>query len=192
MQTRMSFSAVAACCVALSLTAGCATHEAVKKDEGMTPAVAAKPVEQPKAAAAPVQQEPKTAAAQPAPVQEAPKAASAPSLQSALDKIYFDFDAATLSDAARSTLAKNADLLAKNAAATVRIEGNCDDRGSAEYNMALGERRAAAAKQYLVTLGVKADRLSTVSYGKEKPAVKGDDEAAWAKNRRDEFVVVTK
>jgi peptidoglycan-associated lipoprotein len=161
----MSFSVVAACCVALSLalTAGCATNEAVKKDEAITPAVAAKPVEQPKAVAAPVQQEPKTVAAQPAPVQEAPKAASAPSLQSALDKIYFNFDSATLSDAARNTLAKNADLLAKNAAATVRIEGNCDDRGSAEYNMALGERRAAAAKQYLVTLGVKADLLSTVS-----------------------------
>jgi len=194
MQKRMSFSVVAACCVALSLTAGCATHEAVKTDEGMTPAAATKPAEQPKATATTAAQESKAASAQaaaPAPAQQAQKASAASQLQSALDKIYFDFDSATLSDAARSTLAKNADMLAKNAAAKVRIEGNCDDRGSAEYNMALGERRAASAKQYLVTLGVKAERLSTISYGKEKPVVKGDDEAAWAKNRRDEFVVVT-
>ena len=113
-------------------------------------------------------------------------------LQSALERIYFDFDSANLSEASRSALAKNAAALAKEATSKIRIEGNCDERGSAEYNLALGERRAKAAQQYLVTMGVKQDRLSILSYGKEKPAAQGNDESAWAKNRRDEFVVVTK
>ena len=78
----------------------------------------------------------------------------------------------------------------KDRSVKVRIEGNCDERGSAEYNLALGERRAKAAQKYLVTMGVKPERLSVISYGKEKPAVQGSDESAWAKNRRDEFVIV--
>jgi peptidoglycan-associated lipoprotein len=71
----------------------------------------------------------------------------------------------------------------------LRIEGHSDERGSAEYNLALGERRAKAAAKYLVTMGVKPDRLSTISYGEEHPAVQGHDESAWSKNRRDEFVI---
>ena len=118
-------------------------------------------------------------------------ASSAAQLQSVLNSIYFDFDSSGLSDAARSTLAGNAATLMKETSEKILIEGNCDERGSAEYNLALGERRAKAAQQYLVTMGVKPDRLSIISYGKEKPAVQGNDETAWAKNRRDEFVVVT-
>jgi len=88
-------------------------------------------------------------------------------------------------------LYKNAELLLKvQPDAKVKIEGHCDERGSAEYNLALGERRAKSAMQYLVTLGVKADRVSIISYGKEKPAVDGHDDAAWAKNRRAEFVII--
>lgn len=121
---------------------------------------------------------------------ETGKAASAATPQSALQKIYFDFDSADLSPSARQSLADNYQLLQKNPASTVRIEGNCDERGSDEYNLALGERRAKAAARYLSTLGITPERLSTISYGTERPAVSGHDETAWAKNRRDEFVIV--
>lgn len=80
----------------------------------------------------------------------------------------------------------------RESSAKIRIEGNCDERGSVEYNLALGERRAKAAQQYLTTLGVKPERLSIISYGKEKPSVQGNDEASMTKNRRDEFVVISK
>ncbi len=107
-------------------------------------------------------------------------------------KIYFDFDSYNLSGAARSDLVKNAKLLKKDSVGKVRIEGNCDERGSDEYNLALGEKRANVAMRYLVTLGIPAERLSVISYGKEKPADPGHDEAAWARNRRDEFAVESK
>jgi peptidoglycan-associated lipoprotein len=112
--------------------------------------------------------------------------------KAALAKIYFDFDSYKLSESSRSELVKNADLIKKDSVEKVRIEGNCDERGSDEYNLALGEKRAKAAMQYLVTLGIPTDRLSIISYGKEKPADPGHDEAAWSKNRRDEFVVLSK
>lgn len=77
--------------------------------------------------------------------------------------------------------------MSKNADANIRIEGHCDERGTSEYNLALGDRRANSAKKYLVDLGISAERLSTISYGEEKPADPGHNEAAWAKNRRDEI-----
>ena len=96
-----------------------------------------------------------------------------------------------MSQPARESLNKDADYLLKKAPSLkVQIEGHCDERGSDEYNMALGEKRAKAAFSYLVTLGVPAARLSIISYGKEKPADPGHDEAAWAKNRRAEFAVI--
>ena len=107
-----------------------------------------------------------------------------------LEPIFFDFDKSNIKPVAKAILDKNAEWISKNPAAKIRIEGNCDERGTNEYNMALGERRASSAKQYLITLGVAADRLSTVSYGEEKPLDPGHDEAAWAKNRRDDFKVV--
>lgn len=117
--------------------------------------------------------------------------ANAAELKIAFEKVYFDFDSSVLSQDARKKLVKNAEKLSKDGKVKIRIEGNCDERGSDEYNIALGERRAKAAMQYLATLGIPEKRLSTISYGKEKPAVEGHDEAAWAKNRRDEFVIVS-
>ena len=187
-------STVFFCAATTLFAAGCAKQELVKKDS-MIPA--AKAVTAPKATA-PVQAEtaPAKVVAE-APVQdqavkEAPAAtADAKTLDAQLQKIYFDFDSSALSTAARDTLSKNAELLKNNAAAKARIEGNCDEIGSDDYNLALGERRAKAAEKYLVTLGIPAERLTTISYGKEKPAVPGHDEASRAKDRRDEFVIIS-
>lgn len=117
---------------------------------------------------------------------------NAAELKAALHTIYFDFDSYALSQDARNSLVRNAELLKIDTSDSIRIEGNCDERGSDEYNLALGEKRANAAMQYLVTMGVPASRLSVISYGKEKPAVISHDEAAWAKNRRDDFVISSK
>ena len=97
-----------------------------------------------------------------------------------------------MSPAAQALLDANATVLKTYRNWTVTIEGHCDERGSAEYNLALGERRAVAARAYLVSLGVPADRLRTVSYGKEFPFDSGKDEAAFAKNRRAHFVITAK
>ena len=110
---------------------------------------------------------------------------------SPFETVYFDFDKSDLRQDSRDVLSKNAESILKSyPAAKIQIEGHCDERGSAEYNLALGERRAKSAQKYLTTLNVKAENLSIISYGKEKAAVNGNDEAAWAKNRRAEFVVV--
>ena len=106
------------------------------------------------------------------------------------ENIYFDFDMSELKPEARSILTKKANYLKKNPGYNVRIEGHCDERGTNEYNIALGERRANAAKNYITALGVSADRISMRSYGEEKPADTGHNEAAWAKNRRDEFKLI--
>jgi peptidoglycan-associated lipoprotein len=103
--------------------------------------------------------------------------------------IYFDFDKYDLRTDARATLDRKASFLNQNSSVRVQIEGHTDDRGTAEYNLALGERRANAAKQYLTTAGISAGRLSTISYGEERPLDPGHNEAAWAKNRRDHFVI---
>ncbi len=105
-----------------------------------------------------------------------------------LARIHFDFDSYVLTASARKTLAQNAEVLKALSGVKVRIEGHCDERGSDEYNLALGERRAQAAMNYLATLGVPASRMSTISFGEEKPLDPGHDESAWAKNRRAEFV----
>jgi peptidoglycan-associated lipoprotein len=106
-----------------------------------------------------------------------------------LKDIHFAFDSAALSEAARTTLRMHADWLKANPAARVQIEGHCDERGTAEYNMALGAKRAQAAMDYLVTLGVASNRLSTISYGEEIPLCKEKTEECWARNRRARFVV---
>lgn len=195
MQKRVSFYVVSLCLVALFMMAGCANQNVVKKDEGLAPAPVAKKADQAQTGETQSRQVATNpimaAAAAPAIVKQTQDSSSTTQLQSALDKIYFDFDSANLSESARTTLTKNASAL-KASSAKIRIEGNCDERGSAEYNLALGERRAKTAQQYLLTLGVKPERLSTISYGKEKPAVQGSDEAAMAKNRRDELVVLAK
>jgi peptidoglycan-associated lipoprotein len=104
--------------------------------------------------------------------------------------IYFDFDKSNIRENQRDRIEKNAAFLKENKVVRVRIEGNCDERGTNEYNMALGERRAISAKKYLVNLGIHEDRMHTISYGEEKPLLYGHDEYSWAQNRRDDFVMV--
>jgi peptidoglycan-associated lipoprotein len=111
---------------------------------------------------------------------------------SLLKPVMFEFDSSDLSAAAQRALEENAAVLKKYGTWAVTIEGHCDERGTAEYNLALGERRAVAARAYLVSLGVSTDRLRTVSYGKEFPFDPGHDEAAFAKNRRAHFVITAK
>jgi len=106
---------------------------------------------------------------------------------SQLESVYFDFDSHTLSAAARQTLERNAALLNQTADLVIVVGGHCDERGSDEYNLALGEQRANAVKSHLSTLGVSAGRMKTISYGEERPAVIGTDEAAWSQNRRAAF-----
>ena len=113
------------------------------------------------------------------------------SADSALKEIFFDFDRYDLSSDARATLTADADWLKKNPAAKVEVEGHCDDRGTNEYNLALGAKRAQTAKDYLVTLGVAAARLSTTSYGEEIPVCREHNEECWQKNRRDRFVALS-
>jgi peptidoglycan-associated lipoprotein len=106
-----------------------------------------------------------------------------------LKDIGFNFDSAALSDDARATLRANADWLKANATARVQVEGHCDERGAADYNMALGAKRAQAAMDYLATLGIAANRMSTISYGEEIPVCKDKNDACWTQNRRARFVV---
>jgi peptidoglycan-associated lipoprotein len=111
---------------------------------------------------------------------------------SPLQPLFFELDSSDVDAAGQTTLNANAALLKKYPTWTVTIEGHCDERGTAEYNLALGERRALAARAYLVSLGISADRLRTVSYGKEFPFDPGHDDAAYAKNRRAHFVITAK
>ncbi len=104
-------------------------------------------------------------------------------------RIYFDFDKSDLRDDAKSALDAKLPILRANPNMRIRIEGNCDERGSEEYNMALGQRRAAAAKRYLTNYGIDASRIDVISYGSERPVAQGHDESSWSQNRRDEFVI---
>ena len=103
--------------------------------------------------------------------------------------IYFDFDSYVLTDEAKSILNNKAQFLKRYPKVNVNIEGHCDERGTAEYNLALGEKRAHSAYQYLVNLGISPQRMVTISYGEERPIAMGQSEEAWAKNRRDHFVI---
>jgi peptidoglycan-associated lipoprotein len=105
-----------------------------------------------------------------------------------LQTINFEYDQSALTSEARRVLASNADWIKNHTDVTVQVEGHCDSRGSVEYNLALGERRAKAVKNYLVSLGIDGKRLTVISYGKEKPIATGDTEDAYSKNRRANFV----
>jgi OOP family OmpA-OmpF porin len=131
---------------------------------------------------------PAMAAAGPAPV--FPPSVLPPGVPGKLDAVYFDFDKYNIKPEFKDTLKKNADWLQANKDYNIRIEGNCDERGTNEYNMALGQRRADAAMKSLMTLGIGKGRISTVSYGEEKPICMEQTEDCWSKNRRDDFVVV--
>lgn len=167
--------------VALFFVTGCVCQpQVVKPTEEAKPVPSAEKVEK---------EEP---AAKPSEVKEAevkeivPEKAEAP----LLEDIYFAFDDYSLTDAAKATLEKNATWMKNNPNTKVRIEGHCDERGTNEYNMALGERRANSAKKYLIKLGIKEEQLSTVSYGEEKPFCTEHNEECWAKNRRAHFIVI--
>ncbi len=107
-----------------------------------------------------------------------------------LSTIYFEYDADELRDDSRATLDDKLKVLNANPALKIRISGHCDDRGSDEYNIALGRRRAEMAKKYLTDRGVDASRIETTTFGRERPAVQGTGEEVWSKNRRDEFQII--
>jgi peptidoglycan-associated lipoprotein len=108
-----------------------------------------------------------------------------------MQPIYFDYDSSSVREDQRARIERNAAFLRDNPHVSVRIEGNCDDRGTNEYNMALGERRATSAKNYLINLGIEERRIIKVSYGEEKPLAMGASERDWAQNRRDDFVIIS-
>lgn len=109
-----------------------------------------------------------------------------------LSTIYFNFNSARLSDMGRQTLQANADYLKANSNIDIQIEGHADERGGIQYNLSLGEKRARTVKDYLIALGVESGRISTISFGKEKPLAFGHDEQSWSKNRRANFTITAK
>jgi peptidoglycan-associated lipoprotein len=184
--------AVLALSIAALVAVGCAKKQTVKS-EGVQGAPGATSAPAPGAGnGAPVTE---TQLAPPVPSPPAPAFTGAPGVAvteekpSQFDDVRFDFDKSVVKEDGRRTCQVVGDYLKKNPGAKLLIEGHCDERGTAEYNMALGERRATAVMTYLVSLGVSKARLSTVSFGKEKPLDPGHDEEAWAKNRRAHFVL---
>ena len=173
---------------------GCAQNEAVKTDDGLvsvTPQKSIKTVDDSPSQAT-TSSSAATSGTEVHPNQIVPAADSgqdASAQQTApAGVVYFGFDSYVLTTESGMTLQATFKKLASRP--SIQIEGHCDEQGSSEYNLALGEKRAKAAQNYLVTLGYPADRIAIISYGKERPADKGHDEAAWAKNRRDELKIV--
>ena len=107
------------------------------------------------------------------------------------ETVYFDFDSSVLKGSEKPKVSAVADYLKANSTKAVRVEGNCDERGTEEYNRSLGERRALAVREELIRFGIDPTRADTISYGKDKPAVQGHDESAWKQNRRDDFIVLS-
>jgi len=175
----------------LTIFSGCAEKQAVVKDEAVQEQKAAQAAttNNDEATRLAKEQADREAAlkAQAAKDRAAKNAAALNDLN--IQNIYFDYDKSSIRPDAREILKSNTAIFTKNSAATIVAEGYCDERGTAEYNMALGERRAQEAKQYLVNLGINASRIETVSYGEEKPADAGHSEAAWAMNRRAQFLL---
>ena len=185
----------------LFMNAGCAKHQAMKSDEPVAPPSANA------AGSSQMSQSSSSAKTSEQPIAETNIKSSPPVIadqkksdenngtadtfgqNKMLETVYFEFDSSTLSDAARQALTRNFAVMKNNPQIRIRVEGHCDERGTDEYNLALGEHRAQTAVHYLTAMGVRADRLSTLSYGKEKPADQGHDEAAWSRNRRDEFII---
>lgn len=140
----------------------------------------------PKPVTVPATIEPKTTTEVVAPPETKPETATSEVLD--LKDVFFDYDRFALRDDARDALTANGKFLVDSPGAQVMLEGHCDERGTVEYNLALGERRANAVKGYLVQYGVDASRLRTISYGEERPFTQGQDETAWSQNRRVHFV----
>jgi len=185
----MTLFLVAIIC-ALVMPAGCA-KKAIMKEEPVVEKEAAVEKQAPaQAAEAAPAKAPEEQKVDEAAMAVAAAAALADKEASQFADIHFAFDRFDLRPDAREVLDKHAKWLTAHPEFSVRIEGNCDERGTVEYNMALGQRRAASAMKYLVDLGVGKNRISTVSYGKERPLDPGHNEEAWAKNRRDHFNVM--
>jgi peptidoglycan-associated lipoprotein len=166
---RMATLATAGLLAALLVAVGCASRKQVTTTEIDTPPP-------------PPPQEETTPPPTPPPAQTEPES------RVTLTDAFFDFDEASLRADAKSALENNAKWMQANSGSNVIVEGHCDERGSVEYNLALGERRAKAAKEYLVSYGIAAGRITTISYGKERPFDPGHDENAWSQNRRAHFV----
>jgi peptidoglycan-associated lipoprotein len=109
-----------------------------------------------------------------------------------LQTVYFDFNSSTLTGEAKEAMDGNAEFLKANTSVDIQVEGHADERGGSQYNLALGERRAKSVRDHLVARGVESKRISVVSYGSERPMVEGNDESAWGKNRRANFVITAK
>lgn len=172
------------------LATGCANKAVVSDSSGQEKAVVA----QKQSAAqkqAPVQQQ-KTVVAVDSAAQAKAKAEKELKAINAVGDVYFAYDKYNLNEDSKKTLQKYVDWLSAHPQYSVRIEGNCDERGTVEYNLALGERRATAAMKYIVDLGIDKNRISVISYGKEKPVDQGHDEASWWKNRRDHLDISVK
>jgi len=190
---KITFTRLAIVAALLVTAAACHTKPKV---EPVTPTAEATPPPAP----APPPPPPPRAVTEPVPVPPEPirednvSSASLDDLNrnSPLKPVFFVLDSSDIDPTAKSVLDGNAALLRQNSSWAITIEGHCDERGTAEYNLALGERRAGAAMAYLVSLGIPASRLKTVSYGKEFPFDPGHDESAWAKNRRAHFVITAK
>jgi len=163
----------------MAFVAGCAHHA--------PPAAAPQPVA---AAPAPPPPPPPPTPVTPVVDDGAARRASDAARNTLTQMTFFDFDRADLTDQDRSSLDAKIPILQNNPSLRIRINGNCDDRGSDEYNLALGQRRAATAKRYLTDHGIDASRIDIISYGKERPITQGNDEASWAKNRNDQFEIV--
>lgn len=170
----------------VSITTGCAKKAAPKEEEVQAPVKQEVQIEQPVLAPEKSKEEAQVLA-------QSPKSSLEESIKAFQDQlIYFDFDMFSLSAEARDILAQKASFLKTNADLSIQIQGNCDERGTTEYNLALGERRAKAAQDYLVSLGIAKARIATISYGKEKPMDTEHTEEAWAKNRNAQFVIMNK
>jgi len=200
------FRALLTLSIGLFLISGCAKDQ-IKPDAVVSPDMSAKSAQEnidktadDKAAAAAKEAADRAAADRAAAERAAAEKAAADkaaaemaaleAAKKALQPIHFDYDSYLLRQTDRDILYRNAEYMLKKYKGKVRLEGHCDERGSDEYNLALGENRAKAALNYLLTLGVPAEQLSIVSYGKEKPVNEANTEEAWAENRRVEFTIV--
>ena len=175
---------------AVLFVVGCAQKDVVKKEEGLAPTSSQKLAESKKDIEPQTKTktpDSSTSAKVPAAIGTSVASQQNSAQQTSLQSVYFGFDEYVLTNESRNMLQSNFTMLVSKP--SIQIAGHCDERGSSEYNLALGEKRAKAAQNYLVTLGYPADKVATISYGKEQPADKGNNEAAWAKNRRDEFKI---
>jgi peptidoglycan-associated lipoprotein len=189
-----NWSVVVLALVLVVIVSGCAKKQAAVPAPVPAPPRAAAPPVAP-APAAPPQRVEESLPVPPQPLSEdsiANRSLEDLNRDSPLKPAFFLLDSAELDDSGRAVVTANAEILKKYSTWQITVEGHCDERGTAEYNLALGERRAVAVRAYLVSLGISPDRLRTVSYGKEFPFDPGHTEDSWSKNRRAHFVITSK